>query len=449
MLPTDLVFRLLLVVALVLVNGFFAGAEVALVSVRNSRLRQMAEDGVVGAAAALSLLANPERLLSVVQVGVTATSLGLGWAGEPTVYAVLVAVLGPLWRPEIEFPLRIFSFVLAFSLISYFHVVFGEVLPKNMAISRADRLAVLVAPPLLLFYRLTLPFVVVIERSAAAIGRMLGIGGGAVVGHSTEELKLIVSSSRMVPEEQGEMIHRILDLNQTSVRAIMVPRKDIHSISVDATLDQVLQTMIEQQHSRLPVWEGKPEHIIGILHYKDLLPVWEESKAAARAGRAPSPFQVRLLMRKHLVVPETKSLSQMLAEFKQGRSHMAMVVDEFGTIVGLVTVEDVLEAIVGAISDEYDEKAVVPVHDETAAIEIDGATRIRDLQLDYDIEIPADLGFETLAGFLLYKLGYIPSVGAAVEHDGRRFTVVEMDRNRIARVRIEKLAVAPPVEGLP
>lgn len=440
MFHSDFVFRLLAVASLVMVNGFFAGAEVALVSVRDSRLREMAEEGVVGAQTALNLLANPERLLSVVQVGVTAASLGLGWAGEPTVFAILTAILQPVWVPETELPLRLFSFAAAFALISYFHVVFGEVLPKNMAISRADRLAVLVAPPLMVFYRLALPFVVVIERSASAIARLLRIPGGAVPGgHSAEELKLIVRSSRLVPEEQGEMIHRVLELDQTSVREIMVPRKDILSISADADLDEVLQAMIEQQHSRLPVWEGQPEHIIGILYYKDLLPVWEERKAAMRAGRPPLPFQVRRLMRKHLVVPETKPLSQMLAEFKQGRSHMAMVVDEFGTIVGLVTVEDVLEAIVGSIADEYDEKAVRPLN-SSAAIEIDGATRIRDLEIEYAIEIPTDAGFETLAGFLLYKLGYIPVQGAAVEHDGRRFTVIEMDRNRIARVRIEKLA---------
>jgi putative hemolysin len=440
MLSSDMIFRLLLVAALVMVNGFFAGAEVALVSVRNSRLREMAEEGVVGAQSALQILANPERLLSVVQVGVTAASLGLGWAGEPTIYAMLSTLLRPIWVPETELPLRIFSFAIAFGLISYFHVVFGEVLPKNMAMSRSDRLAVLVAPPLLVFYRLALPFVVVIERSAAAIARLLRIPGGAVPGgHSAEELKLIVRSSRLVPEEQSEMIQHVLDLDETYVREIMVPRKDIHSISADADLDQVLQTMTGQQHSRLPVWEGQPEHIIGVLYYKDLLPVWEEHKAAMRAGRPPPPFQVRRLMRKHLVVPETKPLTQMLAEFKQGRSHLALVVDEFGTIVGLVTVEDVLETIVGPIADEYDKAAVRPV-DGWEEVELDGATRIRDLEIDYAIEIPDDEGFETLAGFLLYKLGYIPEAGVTVEHEGRRFTVTEMDHKRIARVRIEKLA---------
>jgi CBS domain containing-hemolysin-like protein len=440
------VYRLLLVVLLIVVNGFFAAAEVALLSVRKTRLREMAADGVAGAQAALNLLASPERLLSTTQVGVTLASLGLGWAGEDTLFQIFNAAFQPLWNPATRTLFQAVAFVLAFVLISYFHVVFGEVVPKNLSLDKADRLAALVAPPLTAFCRITLPFVVVIETSAAALTRVLRLGRGpAAGGHSAEELKLIVSSSRgmgFLPEEQEEMIHRVLDLDHVSVREIMVPRKDIVSISADTGLDDVLHTMIEEQHSRLPVWEGKPEQIIGVLHYKDLLPVWEERKAAIRSGRPNRTFRVRRLMRPYLVVPETKPLTQMLDEFKQGRSHMAMVVDEFGTIVGLITVEDVLEEIVGAISDEYDEKVAAPAL-EAAELELDGATRIRDLETDYGIEIPADAGFETLAGFLLYRLGYIPRAGESVAYDGRRYTVLEMDRNRIARVRIEKLSEQP------
>ena len=445
---TDLTFRIPLLLLIVAVNAFFAGAEVALISSRHSRLRQMAEEGVVGAAAALSLLANPERLLSVVQVGVTLASLGLGWAGEDTMYRAFLEVFGPLLPPGAEGFLHALSFVLAFAAITYFHVVFGEVVPKNLALDKADRLAVLVAPPLLLFYRISLPFVVVIERSASGISRMLRLSTGqAGGGHSAEELKLIVSSSRgmgFLPEAQEDMIHRVLDIDRVFVREIMVPRNDIVSISVDASLEEVLSTMIEEQHSRLPVYEGKPEQIVGLLHYKDLLPVWAERKAAVRSGRAARPFSVLHLMRKYLVVPETKPLSQMLEEFRQGRSHMAMVVDEFGTIVGLLTVEDVLEAIVGPIADEYDEKVVLPLPDGHE-LELDGATRIRELENQYEIRLPNDAGFETLAGFLLFRLGAIPSPGQSTDYEGRRYTVLEMDRNRIARVRIEKLP--PPQEN--
>lgn len=443
---TDSPIRLLLVVLLIAVNGFFASAEVALLSVRQSRLRQMAEDGDAGAQAALNLLSNPGRLLSVTQFGVTLASLGLGWAGEDTMYGILVALLHPLITPFTVNFLHALSFGLAFLIISYFHVVMGEVVPKNLAIAKADRAAALTAPPLLVFYRLSIAFVVVIERSAAAITRALGItasGHGGV--HTSEELKLIVSGSRglgYLPEAEEDMIHRVLDLGAISVREIMVPRNDIVSISADATLDEVLRVIIAAQHSRLPVYEGTSEKIVGILHYKDILPVWAERRNAIRSSRPSRSFRIKRLLRPHMVVPETKPVSQMLEQFRHERSHMALVVDEFGTIVGLLTVEDVLEQIVGSIEDEHDEKMERQTM-EAPDVELEGTTRIRDLESEYGIEIPADAGFETLAGFLLFRLGEIPQTGQSVEYDGRRYSVLEMERNRIARVRVQKLPEEP------
>jgi putative hemolysin len=442
----------LLVVLLIAVNGFFAGAEVSLLSVRPSRLRQMAEDGQAGAQAAMNLLAHPGRLLSLTQVGVTLASLGLGWAGEDTLYQILIAALHPVTTSFSGKLLHGVCLVLAFLVISYFHVVLGEVVPKNLAISKADRLAALVAPPLLLFMRISVPFVVTIERSAHAITRALRIhSAGHGGGHSAEELKLIVSSSRglgYLPEAQEDMIHRVLDLGEVAVREIMVARNDIVSVPSDASLDQVLATMIHEQHSRLPVYDGVPEKIIGILHYKDLLPVWEERRQSIRSGRPNKAFRVTRLLRRHLVVPETKPLSQMLEEFRKGTSHMAMVVDEFGTIVGMLTVEDVLEQIVGRIEDEHDEKIEPRLTGAAATtVELDGATRIRDLESEYGIEIDSDGEFETLAGFLLFRHGEIPRAGESVEYAGRRYTVLEMDRNRIARVRIEKIPASGKASG--
>ena len=435
-------FHFLLVAWLIAVNAFFAGAEVSLLSVRHSRLRQMAEEGSAGAQAALNLLSNPGRLLSVTQVGVTLASLGLGWAGEGALYQTLLGAFHPPATPLAAELLRGAALLVSFLAISFLHVVLGEVVPKRLAIAKADRLAALVAPALLVFYRLSMAFVVVIERSAGAITRMLGLSGTATgVGHSAEELKLIVSSSRglgYLPEIQEDMIHRVLDFGVIAVREIMVPRNDVVSIEIHASLDDVLAAMARTQHSRLPVYDGTPEKILGILHHKDLLPVWMERRRASLAGRPMRPFHVSRLIRPHLVVPETKPLSQMLEEFRQGHSHMAMVVDEFGTIVGMLTVEDVLEQLVGRIEDEHDEKSQ-PLPVEADEAELDGATRIRDLETEYGIEIPADDGFETLAGFLLFHLGEIPRAGATVEFDGRRYTVLEMERNRISRVRIEKM----------
>jgi CBS domain containing-hemolysin-like protein len=306
---------------------------------------------------------------------------------------------------------------------------------------------VIVAPALMVFYRLMSVFVIVIEGSARGLTRMLGVkarshGGG----HSAEELKLIVSSSRFaghLPKLQENMIHRVLELDDLYVREIMKPRREIVSVSSKASLDQVLETMVESQHSRLPVWEEKPERIVGAVFFKDMLRLWHEHRAMMRTGRPAPAFLVTHVMRKPLIVPETKPLMQMLEEFRQRHSHMALVVDEFGTVTGLLTVEDALEQIVGEIEDEFDEKLPAPPA-EAGSVELDGATTIRDLASIHGIELPANAGFETIAGYMLFRLGHIPKPGESVEFEGRQFIVIEMERNRIARVRIEKTA---PEEG--
>lgn len=231
----------------------------------------------------------------------------------------------------------------------------------------------------------------------------------------------------------------LLDLQSLSVREIMVPRNDIVSVSAEASLDHVLRTLIENQYTRVPVYEHAPEKIVGILHYKDLLPAWQRLRLAARTNTPAPPFQLRPLLRKHLVVPESKPLNQMVDEFRTHHAHMALVVDEFGTIAGLVTMEDVFEQIFGEIEDEHDVRRPKPSL-VSPVVEIEGAVSIRDLETQYAIELPTNAGFETLAGFLLFRLGYIPKPGESVEDEGRRFTILEMDHNRIARVRIEREA---------
>jgi CBS domain containing-hemolysin-like protein len=445
-------YRLLVLIAILALNGFFAGAEVALVSVRRSRLRALAEQGQAGAQAALNLLANPARLLSVTQVGVTLASLGLGWAGEGTVYEILLALLQPAISPRFDPLLHAVSFGIAFLLISYAHVVIGEVVPKNLAIEKADRLAILVAPALRVFDRISAPFIFVAARSAAALSRLIGLRGShSGGGHSAEELKFIVASSRSeghLRQFEEDAIQALLELQNYYAREIMVPRNAIISVSVNATLDETLRLMREHQYSRLPVYEGTPEHMVGYIHYKDLMRVWEERRIAIERGRTARPFRMQRILRKPLVVPETKPLNDLIDEYRTTHIHMALVVDEFGTIVGLVTLEDVLEQIFGEIGDEHDVKRPAP-RAEAAVIDVDGATSIVDLSTNYNIELPGDAGFETLAGFLLFQLGYIPAQGESVEYGGRKFTITKMDRNRIARVRIEKLPApsAQPAEA--
>lgn len=447
-----MLLRFLILIAVLLLNGFFAAAEVALVSVRRSRLRALADQGQVGAQAALNLLANPARLLSVTQAGVTLASLGLGWAGENTMYQLIVSAFQPLMNPSTAPFLHGVSFAIAFLAISYAHIVVGEVVPKNLAIEKADRLAILVAPPLLVFDRISTPFVFFAERSAAALSRFIGLKGTHTGGgHSAEELKFIISSSRKeghLESFEEDAIQALLELPNYSAREIMVPRHAIVSVSVDSTLDQVLRQMRENQYSRLPVYEGDPEHVIGYVHYKDMIRIWEDRRIAAEKKRVLPPFHLSRVLRKPLVVPETKPINALIDEFRTSHIHMAMVVDEFGTIVGLVTLEDALEQILGEIGDEHDVKH--PRYTaEARTLEVEGTTTIRDLDMIYGLELPGDAGFETLAGFLLFQLGYIPKPGDTIEYQGRRFTILEMDHNRIARVAIERMPVAEPAAKQP
>jgi len=431
--------RLILLVAIVALNGFFAAAEVSLLSVRRSRLSELAERGNVAARAALGLLANPSRLLSATQVGVTLASLGLGWAGEDTLYQILLKILYPVITPATTYWLHGLSFALAFLTISFVHVVIGEVVPKNLAIEKADRLALLMAPALLVFLRISAPFVFVVERASSALGAAIGLHGGhGGGGHSPEELKFIVESSRLEGHLEGfeeDAIQKLLELREVNARQIMTPRMEIVSVSVDASLDELLRITLEHKFSRLPVYEGKPEHIIGIVHYKDLVRAWQERKFAADRRIPARPFLLRRYLRDVLVVPETKPLNQLVDEFRKKHAHLAMVVDEFGTITGLVTLEDVLEQIFGEIGDEHDVRRPLPVAG-APVIEVDGSTSIRDLASQYEIELPGDAGFETLAGFLLFRLGYIPGPGESVTYGSRTFIVEAMDKNRIARVKI-------------
>lgn len=426
--------RFLLLSAITAVNAFFAAAEAALLAARQHTLRRLADKGSVGAQAALSLLGNTGRMLSVVQVGVTLASLGMGWAGEETVYHLLLSAFAPLTTPATALLFRAISFVVAFLLLTLVLVVVGEVVPKNLAIDRADRFAILIAPPLLVLCRVLAPFVYLVESVTAAASRLFRIRSDPGSSrHTAEELKYIVRSSEL-EQFENTAIRRLLDLDQCAARQVMVPRNDIVSLPVDAGFEQVLRTVNEHGYTRVPVYEGKPEHIIGILHAKDLL------------RRRPFPFSLRRLMRKPLVVPESKAVSELIDEFRTSHTHMAIVVDEFGTIAGLVTLEDALEQVFGEIEDEFDARRPTPLPG-AERIDLDGGTNIRDLETQYGIAIEAGAGFETLAGFLLSRLGRIPTAGEALEHDGRRFTILAMERNRIARVRVER--IAPPPESAP
>ena len=448
--------RMVVLALLLGINAFFAAAEVALVSVRETRIRELAQGGSRAARMVLKLLASPDRMLSTTQLGVTLASLGLGWAGESTVFRVLEPVTSSLLVGRAAEFAHVISFGVGFTFITFLHMAVGEVLPKNLALERAERLALSVAPPLQLFSQATSFFVTLVERTARLLSRMLGLKlTGSPSGHTAEELKLIVSLSRRQGKEaelREAMLHRAIDFYDVTVREVMVPRQEMVALPIDGTLDQVIDCVVRSQHARIPVYDESPEHVVGVVYAKEIWSFVQQTRRWQMLDRPPPPFLLRAFTHNVSFVPETKFLYELLDEFQRRRFQMAMVVDEFGTLSGLVTVEDALEQIVGEIRDEHERVKPEELQIGASVVEIDGNTNILDLDNQYGVELPYDAGFETLAGFLLSRLGHIPKGGESVAYQGRMFTVLEMEHNRISKVRIEPLATpaevdAEPVEG--
>jgi CBS domain containing-hemolysin-like protein len=435
--------RGLIILGLIGLNAFFAGTEYALLSVRRTRIEQLAREGDSRARLVQMLLADIGSLISGTQLGVTVVSLLMGWLGEGFIAAALQNLVG-LWLHRHASAVLVHSIAgaSAFVLITVFLMVLGELVPKAVAYDRAEMVSLVVARPMLIFLRL----------SRYAVGAMVAMANGVLGAlgrsplrgyrppHTPEEVKLIVSSIRkhgLLREEQEDIIHTVFDLDRILVREIMVPWTRITCLPLTQDLKLLLERIVKDQHSRVPIYEDSPDHVVGILYTKDLLRVVSERLKSGVPLQAP--MDLRPILRQPMIVPEAKPLSQVLEDARQHHSHLALVVDEFGTYVGLVTVEDVLEQLVGEIRDEYDQDEHAIHQVSGNVLLMDASIGLRELANDYDIVLPRGAGYETLAGFVLSLLGVIPKGGESFVHEGRRFTVAEMDGWRVAKVRIERL----------
>jgi len=465
----QILFRAIMVAFFILANAFFVAAEFALVSVRETRIQQLIALGRPGARTALQLKNNIDEFLPAVQFGVTLAALALGWLGEPAITEMLLRGARALHLSPGSRALQAASIALAFAIITYFEVLLGELVPKSLALQRAERIALAVAGPMDVFIRITRPAVRLMNGSATLVLRLFRAplrGEGAV--HSPEELKLIATATRrmgLLPAFQEEIIHRAIELNHVTVREIMTPRGRIFSLPADLPVEQGSARIIDEQHSRVPVFEppvsihaGSPhphsnansnagnDHIIGIVYSKDISRLMHfRSASLALGGAGASGLTLREVMRPAHVVPETKLAVDLLQDFQERRQLIAIVVDEFGSTVGIVTAEDALEQIVGELHDEFDTAPQMPLSSPAGVMTLDGSTSLRDLTTQLRWNFPREAGVETLAGFLLTELGHIPTKGETVEDalEARRYIVAEMQRNRIARVRVESTTGAP------
>ncbi len=441
-----LLFRFVSIAMLILANGFFVAAEFAIVSLRDTRVEQLIAQRRPGARIVRRLQQNLGDFLPAVQFGVTLCSLALGWIGEPVVADIFEVWLANV--PHARVYAHLIAVPVAFALITYFHVLLGELVPKSLALRKVDQMALGVAGPMDAFIRVTRPAVRLMNRSASLVLKLFHAPMAHESSvHTPEELKLVATAARrsgVLPEFQESLIHRVVEANDISAREIMTPRQRIFSLPADMLVEEASARIIEEQHSRVPVYDPArgQDYIIGVVYSKEISRLMH-FRAMARTRFADAPFselRLRQVMREVLVVPETKPVLDLLREFQQRRRHLAIVVDEFGTTVGLVTVEDAIEQLIGEVEDEFDVTVRRPLTSASGGVVLDGSVNLRDLETQMNWHLPRDGGAETLAGFLLARLGRIPRGGECVEYEGRRITVAEMSGHRISKVLVQEIA---------
>jgi putative hemolysin len=439
--------RLIGVLALVALNGFFAAAEFSLVAVRLSRVRQLVRQGDARARIVEILLGDLHRVVSGVQLGITLTSLAIGALGESTLAAIIRSIAPTMADSRLTLLVHAAALAIAFAVLSALHVVIGELVPKTVSLARAERVALLIARPFSWFLGTFRWAIDLLEGVSGAIVKALGVSEPQApsAAHSTEELQIQIQQARerglLAPGEEKFIVSAI-ELGQVQVREIMVPRPDMHTVPVESTLDEVLRAFATTQRSRIPVYRGSEDQILGFVHIKDMLWVLLDRERRLEENLTASPFDLRRVLREVLIVPETKPASELLLELRAHHVGLAIVVDEFGSVLGLVTLEDILEQVVGEIHDEFD---VVerPLTLADGAIIFDAALNVRDLDTQYNITLPEDPAYATVGGFVLDQLGFIPRGGESFEYGNFRFTVVEMDGKRVARVKVQRARPAP------
>ncbi|HEX8179778.1 MAG TPA: hemolysin family protein [Pyrinomonadaceae bacterium] len=428
----------LALVLLVVINGFFVAAEFSLVGLRRSRIEALAADGNLRARRVLKLVDNINAYISATQLGITLASLALGAISEP-----VVARLLEHWLANFSETLRhVISFAVMLVTITFFHIVFGELVPKRLALERAEPVALATSWALDLFYKIFYWPTRGLYWVGTRLVKMLGLHGeGGHGGIYTEaELRQLIDQSRKsghLEAEEQQLLNRIFDFSDAEVREAMVPRTAVVALPATATLEEAERAFCELGYSRLPVYREHLDNIIGVLFMKELMPCLRRLDA--------QEFDLERMLHQPLFVPATARLGAVLAQMQAARQHLAFVVDEHGGIEGIVTLEDLLEEIVGEINDEYDDEVRAQIIKEGNTYMIDGMLAVRDANRQFkELRIPEDGGYTTLAGFLLDRAGRILKPGETVEYEGARFTIERVDRHRIRRVRFTPAPTAQP-----
>jgi CBS domain containing-hemolysin-like protein len=435
--PTDALAGTFIALGLVLLNGFFVAAEFALVKVRPTQIEPHEARGDPRAKAARYLVTHVDRFLSATQLGITLASLGLGWVGEPA-FAYLIRPLVLRLPGMTEQLLHSISLAFAFATITTLHIVIGEIAPKSLAIRKAERVAMWLAIPLVVFYRVTYPMVWLLDRSANLLLRLFGIQplseGHAV--HSEAELRLLLSSSdtAKLSKQKRELLDNVFELSHRVARQVMVPRADVVFLSLQEAIEENLERARHSGYTRFPLCKDQLDNIIGIVHIKDLF----------RTGQPPASLEE--IKREVHFIPETLTLDRLLRRMRQDKAHMAAVVDEYGGVSGIVTLENVIEEIVGQIQDEFDREKPELIQREDRVYEVDGSMLVVDLENALDVEF-SDRDEDTVAGIVLSELGRPPKPGDRVEVGPLQLEVMQVKHRRIKSLLVTLASQAPEQSG--
>ncbi|HEY0004982.1 MAG TPA: hemolysin family protein [Pyrinomonadaceae bacterium] len=432
---TGALLKLLAVFLLVGANGFFVGSEFALVSVRRAKLESRAAAGSRSARAALNLLDNPTIFISATQLGITLASLALGWIGEPTVAALLLPLAERITSEgKAAYIAHVTAIAIAFTLITYLHIVLGELMPKMFAMERAETLALLAARPLALFAWTFQAPIWIFNKTGTFLGRLLGLKSSLehTSVYTEQELKHLIDislkSGHLRPAER-RLIHSVFDFSETVVREAMVPRTEMAAIPNDCSLEDIAKAFRQHGYSRLPVYRESLDDMLGFVHSKDVMPYLLR----------PEKFRLEHVLHKPMYVVDTARLEDVLKQMQKERVHFGFVVDEHGGIEGIITLEDLLEEIVGDLSDKHNPEVDEQVTEERdGTYLLDGGLAVRDLNRRLSLSLPESEAYTTIAGFLMSAAGHVLQPGEVVQHDGLLFRVERVERRRILSVRLER-----------
>jgi len=433
--------QLLVVIALVLANGFFVASEFALVAVRKSRIEASAVDGDRSAIRLLEMLNDLNAYISATQLGITLSSLGLGWIGEPAVAAILEPFL--VWAGgEFGLPfltsgavLHTVSFAIAFSFITFLHIVFGELAPKTAALELSEKISYLIAVPLQIFYKIFYFPIRLLDWAGTRTVRLFGLeaGDGHGASYTEEEIRQLLNVSHAsghLNEQERKLINQIFEFSDTTVKEAMIPRTEIVSVDVGASLNNIINVFRDSGFSRLPVTRGSTDDIAGFIHTRDLVGL---------IGHEES-FAVEDILIKPNYVVDTAHLEDVLRQMQREKFHFGFVVDEHGGVEGIITLEDLLEEIVGDISDEHDDEVNEQIKIQSdGSYLLDGGLAVRDLNKRLEMNVPVSESYTTIAGFLMAEAGMILSEGQSVAFNGHIFRVEKVVKRRITQVRMAKI----------